>query len=493
MNSKNVKNMRTKEEWIENLKHNGVTVAASVIENGKKRKSSFFYAHASEDHKNDRELNILNFLKEGFINDIPPAMIDFNFLKDIFERRNSGKIFTLPYQWKNNKEEKEFLKNYLVKLNYLSISRGHGNYNVYENRWTFEPGFWENIEYCKEIIALNFYKINREIVKEFNKNNDQEKLNIFINSVDDSNYYVKLINLKYREFLPEEIILKYVRKWGLDGLTKKQKNSFVLVKEAVQNNHLNYKDIPEKWKTVEYLAELLNCKKVWEGHEFKSTRINFDDLPSNLFKHEEIVKACLSDGRNYHKLYMYRSPFCHDKEIKKLALKTLPSFRIIEDCVDDKEMVLMLLESMHRLSKNVNKVAFFEDTKRIPLKMFKDREVMKVYLNNPQLDHQYQFCENSIKALHCYSLDELKNFIELNSTVYQVLSDELKEKWSLIAPFYQYRLNNDYHLNDIPSDLLNEIQGKTKEEKIKYVENKIFQEHLTETLENKDYVPKIKI
>ena len=102
----------------------------------------------------------MSFEKDGEVHEIPPFMIDFKFMKSVFKINESIKFFKIPYQWKNSPEEKEFLKEALSIINYRQE-----DYRNKEIMWSFEPGFWSDLEYTSKIINEKFYYLDIAIIK----------------------------------------------------------------------------------------------------------------------------------------------------------------------------------------------------------------------------------------------------------------------------------------------------------------------------------------
>ena len=107
--------MKTKEEWKQYFSRNYSTNNIfKMIINDKKCRVSYFYKYANEEHKKDKELNAFNFEKDGRLFELTPGIIDFEFIKSVYNIKKSFKIFLLPYEWKNNPEEKKFLEEVLT-------------------------------------------------------------------------------------------------------------------------------------------------------------------------------------------------------------------------------------------------------------------------------------------------------------------------------------------------------------------------------------------
>lgn len=84
---KTMKQKETKKYWKDKLSNGYVNTYGTVLIEGKKKRVSDFYLHAPEELKQDKELNILNFLKSGHVYEIPEKMIDLDFLKEISKKR----------------------------------------------------------------------------------------------------------------------------------------------------------------------------------------------------------------------------------------------------------------------------------------------------------------------------------------------------------------------------------------------------------------------
>ena len=141
-------NKQTKKEWLQELKEKtNVNIRFEIKVNGKKQRVSYFYKYAEEEFKNDKELNVLNFAKSSNPFEIPEGMVDFDFIKNVFKVKETANVFQLSYEFKNNKEEKKFLKDCLE----IFASR-QVDCRRYEIMWTFEPGFWSDLNFTKKIL-----------------------------------------------------------------------------------------------------------------------------------------------------------------------------------------------------------------------------------------------------------------------------------------------------------------------------------------------------
>ena len=100
---------QSKKEWINDLSRESfVFFTFSKLINGKKQSVSYFTMHAEPEFRNDKDLNILNFNQTGNYAEIPEGMLDFDFVKKAFNLHERKNIINLPYEWKNNQEEKDF-------------------------------------------------------------------------------------------------------------------------------------------------------------------------------------------------------------------------------------------------------------------------------------------------------------------------------------------------------------------------------------------------
>lgn len=485
-----------KEDWFEYFNQKYPTnIKFTVIKEGKKLSQTYFNKYATEEEKLDRKLNAMSFEKDGEVHEIPPFMIDFEFIKSVFKIKESIKFFKIPYQWKNNPEEKEFLREALNIINYRQE-----DYRNKEIMWSFEPGFWSDLEYTSKIINEKFYYLDIAIIKDLDKSKNEKEIDYLKSIVNKTPYYLKIIKTKHKSALPEETILSYARDYGLGSLTKEQKNRYEVVKEAFHNHQIYYDKLDSKWKTKEFLIDLLNNKYVWNYNLNGKEIISIHDLDYALLEDREIIKSCLSHGYNILKLKndtFTASKWFYDKELKNIALKTYAHYKVIEDCLNDKEMVLEFLDNLNpdEKGKQINGysgIDLFEQTKRISEEVFYDKEVMRTFLETNGLNQKDFFPSNVINALKVYALEDLIEFIKINKEVYKLLSDDLKESWELILPFYEQTKNDYEGLSSEVTKVLRAM-GNSFEEKIIEVKKYALNEKLSKNLAQKEQVKRLKI
>lgn len=486
--------MKTKKEWIEELTKTTYTNSKIVkFINGKKHSISYFSYYASEEHKADRELNILNFENTGNVIEIAEGLIDFDFLEKSFKVKESSKIFLLPYQWKNNYQEKKFLKQFLD-----IIGHRQRDYRSNEIMWTFEPGFWSDLSYTKVIKDHDYDYLNVAIINELNISKNSTETDYLIEIVNKIPYYLKYIKSKLKSSLPEETILSYAKDYGLTSLTKEQKNRYEIVKQAFNNHKINYKNLDDKWKTKETLKDLLNNRYIWNHSTNSEDHINIHQLTPELLADKEIIKSCLSSGHNLLELKkntFSASKWFHDKELKKIALKTYNHYQIIEDCLDDRELVLEFINNFNKKNEqSYSGIALFEETKRIGVELFKDKEIMLNYLSIKNLNNKNYIVKNATEALKSYPIEDLIELITINSEAYKLLPDDMKNKWELVFPFYLKNLGSS---NEMPNDIYNIIKshgtGNNFEENVIQIRKYALNEKLKKVLEEKRPVKAIKI
>lgn len=486
----------TKENWNEYFKQQYPrNIKFSIEKDGKTLSQTYFNKYATEEEKQDKQLNALNFERDGEVHEIPESMIDFDFIKRVFKVKESAKFFNIPYQWKNNTEEKKFLKEALEIINYRQT-----DYRNKEIMWTFEPGFWSDFQYTTKILETQYYYLDVAIIKELNNSKEKEEIDYLKTIVDKNPYYLKYIKTKHKSALQEKTILSYAKDYGLGSLTKEQKNRYEVVKEAFYSHKIHYDKLDSKWKEKEILLDLLNFKHIWNVNLNGKDIITIHELSLDLLENREIIKSCLSHGYNLLELKNYTfsaSKWFYDRDFKKLALKTYAHYKIIEDCLDDKEMVLEFLDNLNPEQRNNQSNAYsgidlFEQTKRIGEEVFKDKEVMQTFLETKNLDNKEYFAKNIVSALQTYSIEDLIDLIKTNKEVYKVLSDELKEKWELILPFYE-QSKNDYE--GVSNDTTQALRkaGNSYEEKIIEVRKYALNEKLSKNLAEKEQVKRLKI
>lgn len=442
----------TKKEWIKELNEKqNANIKFEIKLNEKKIKVSYFYKYATEELKNDKELNILNFAKSSNASEIPDGMVDFDFIKSVFKVKETANIFQLSYEFKNTKEEKKFLKDCLE----IFASR-QVDCRRYEIMWTFEPGFWSDLNFTRKIKNYDYDYLDLSIVKELNKSKITLEQDYLIEIINKNPYYLKYIKQKTKFLLPEKTILKYVRDYGLQSITKEQKDNYKVIKEAFYNYNILYEEIEDKWKNKEYLKDLLNYQYIWK--DIGNPIISLDSLSKELLEDKEILQSCMSYGANLIDLKNKNNKFYFDKDLKEIALKTYPHYQIIEDCLDDKNLVLLFIKSIEK-NNFYSGIDLFEQTKRIGEELFNDREVMLEYISLKNLNEKNFIVKNAVEALKNYSTDELIEFIKINKEVYKVLPEELKNKWELVFPFYE---KNQGISNEMPNNISKIINKNNK-------------------------------
>lgn len=478
---------RTKEDWIKEIRSNYITYTALI--NGKKEYVSYFYKYASEEYKNDRELNILNFIYGGSELEIPSHMVNLEFIREVLIQKKISKIFSLNYEWKNNSYEKKALKEILSLFedNHVKIN------------WSFEPGFWSDIEYTKDIENYYYDDINIQIIKELKNSKDKNAIDFIFKMVDINPYYLKYINNKQKNSLPQRVIFDYVSSYGIKELTKQQKNTYEIIKKAFHHHKITYHDIDLKWKTKEILVDLLSSKSIWSSSLNGEEIMSVTYLSSDLLNDKEIIKNCLNNGENLLKLKLMRSDYFYNYDFKKLALKTYPSYEIIEDCLDNKEMVLEFFKNINNKENGCiyyNK-SLTNQLNKIEKSLFKDKEIMTRYLSVSGLNVQY--IDDFIKELLVdYEVEDLVDFININKDIYGLLSEDKKMDMRLILAYYK-KSNGESYL--LPSSItkkfdLNPYGDDTSKKMIEVLnemEKLILKENLDRKLIIKKSIPKLKI
>lgn len=451
----------------------------------------YFHAFANEECKKDKELNALHFSIVESCVGMPEDVIDFEFIETVLKIKKSENILKIPYVFKNNQTEKTFVKNFLKQIN--------KNDNI-KVLWKFEPGFWSDLEYTKEIKKYDLDDLNLSIVKELNESKNESDINYLLDIVNKNWYYFKYIDTKYKNMLSEKTMLNYAQDYGLKYLSKTQKNNYNIIKEAFHSNKVHYEDIDSKWKTKEILKDLLNNKYIWNLTLNSKDIMNLEYLDLELLKDKELMQICMVNGNNLIKLKQMNSDWFFDKEFKKLALKSAPNYLIIQDCLDDKELVLDFIKSYnHNKSTYYSNIEWAEQTKRIDESLFKDKEVMTNYLSFKGLDSvnsYYYIVKNATEALPDYGIDDLIEFISMRSEVYKVLPEELKEKWELIYAFVSKNKGSNKDLPPKALEIMDTI-FKTPEQKLSEINkvalNEKLNRTLNETLVQKDMVKRLKI
>lgn len=489
---------KTKRDWINYFVENKFISTKHKIQiNNKNVYVSSFYMYASEKHKKDRYLNALNFEATQNPVEIPPEIIDISFLKEVFNLKYSSSIFKIPYQWKNNNEEKEFLKEVLE-----TFQNRYRDYRADEINWSFEEGFWSDLSFTKEIKQYNYYTIDLNIIKDLNKSKNEEDISFLLKIVEKDYYFFRKLKNKYKNLIEDNIVIKYLLDYGIKDLTKEQKDKYEVIKAAFHNGVLTYYDIDEKWKNKEILLDLLNTPNIWRvcvnnNEKSKSSNnhysIHLDMLPKSFLSDKELMKICMSDGFNLLELKKMGNPLYKDKDLKKAALKTYADYRIIEDCLYDKEMVLEFVNNL-TLNKKMgySGISLFSQTKIIPEEIFKDVEVMKSYLAIPDLNNSAFFSENVISAFTSYNVETLVELININPEVYKKLPQDLRSNWEIVYACYE---KYQRPISEMPTDINFIIfeAGKTYEEVSPKIRSYALNEQLKRELEDKKIVKKLKI
>lgn len=480
---------KTKQEWIDELsqKYGGYVFVEKMF-NGKKQRCSDFYLNSTEEQKNDRYLQALNYEKHGFEYELPMNMIDFEFIKQMFNIKESNKVLRLSYEWKNNPEEKKFLQHILDVLEVKST-----DYRSKEIMWTFEPGFWSDLSFTNEIRNFDYDYLNLAIIKELNLSKQQSHIDYLKNMVDSNTYYLKYIKNKHKSQLSNETILAYARDYGLTCLTKEQKNRYEVVKTSFYNYKIDYDKLDQKFKTKEILLDLLNHRDIWTIVYNGKDIINMNQLSPELLDDKEIIKACLSYGGNLLELKRMNSHWYQDKELKSLALKNYADYKIIEDVLDDKKMVLEFLNNVNKPGNNVySGINIFEQCKRIPTEVFESIDVMLSYLSIAEINEKDYIVPNAAKALEKYNFEDIKLLVNINKEVYKLLNEEYRGNWELIAPFYEQNKSISNFMPEFVKDMINNV-GNTFEEKVKTVKNLALEEKLTQKYDEREKVKRLKI
>lgn len=480
---------KTKQEWIELLtqQYGGYVFSQKTI-HGKKQLCSDFYLNATEEQKNDRYLQALNYEKYGHGYELPIEMIDFSFVKQVFNLKESIKVTRLSYEWKNNSEEKKFLKHILEVLGSRST-----DYRNHEIMWTFEPGFWEDLSFTETIKKHDYEYLNLAIIKELNLSKQEEHIEYLKQIVDSNCYYLKYIKTKHKSQLKDETILAYARDYGLTCLTKEQKNRYEVVKTSLYNYKIDYDKLDIKFKTKDILIDLLNYRDVWTINYNSKDIININQLSPELLEDKEVIKACLSYGGNLLALKRMNSHWYEDKELKLLSLKTYADYKIIEDCMYDKEMVLEFLININTKSNHIySSINLFEQCKRIPTEIFENMDVMLTYLTIEELNQKEYIVPSAIKAFEKYNITDLKLLVGINKEVYKCLSEELKGNWEIIEPFYEQNRGVSTSMPQFAQDMINKL-GNNFEENLQLVKKLSLEEKLIQKYNEKETIKRLKI
>lgn len=481
--------MKTKQEWIDILSQKyGNYVFVEKTINGKKQKYSDFYLNSTEEQKNDRYLQALNFHRNGLFYEIPTDMVDFSFVKSVFNIKDSRNVLKLSYEWKNNLEEKSFFNHILEVLEQSST-----DYRTHELMWTFEPGFWSDLQFTNDIRNYDYDYLNLAIIKELNLSKEQNHIDYLKNMVEQNPYYLKYIKNKHKAELKDETILAYARDYGLTCLTKEQKNRYEVVKTSFYNYKIDYDKLDLKFKNKEMLMDLLNNRDIWTIHYNSHDLIKINQLSPELLEDKDIIKVCLVYGGNLLELKRLNSHWYVDKELKKLALKNYADYKIIEDCLDDKDMVLEFLTNINKKGNNVYAgINLFEQCKRIPTKVFENIDVMLTYLSLKEINEKDYIVPNAVKALEQYDFEDIKLLVSVNKEVYKVLNEELRENWEIIAPFYEQNRSISNFMPDFVKEMINKL-GNTFEDKLEVVKKLALEEKLTQKYDEKEKTKRLKI
>lgn len=274
-------------------------------------------------------------------------------------------------------------------------------------------------------------------------------------------------------------------------LTSEQKTRYILVKEAFHNHQIHYKDLNEEWKTKEILIDLLNNQYIWKGYLEEKKIIGMEELPKELLNDREIIKSCLSYGHNMLYLKKLNQPWIYDTELQTLALKTYLNYEIIEYSLENPAMLLELFNQLSLMEKSTqSNVLIYEQTKKIKEETFENNEILKAYLRIKNLEASH-ICRSAINIIEKKSINEIVLLIQINSEIYKVLNEELKNRWQLIYPYYKITKNTI----SMPLKIIEEINRleKTYEYKIQKIEKYALNEKLTHQMPEKNKVKKTKI
>lgn len=495
--------MKKKEQWIKYFNIESVNRYFHKKINGKNIKMSAFHYFASEEHRHDPYLNILNLHKYGWEKEVPKEIIDLKFMQDFFAIKNTIQVFKIPYIWKNTMEDKKLMQDILNFT--LDFSTDYRNI---EMCWQFEEGFWSDLNYTKEIRKKDFDHLNLVIVKYLNQTTNKDELAYLLSYVNENCYYLKHIKNKHKSLLSEKTILKYAKDYGLVSLTEEQKNRYEVMKEAFNNFNIAYDSLNSKWKTSHILKDLLNNKYVWKTVVNNKSIVDINQLTPDLLADRELIKSCLSEGFNLIKLKHNYPDYYYDKELKNIALSTYNNYQIIEDCPNDNKLILQFIKNFsmkNNIGLSLN--AILSDTVNISEEMFKDRQIMENYFKIEKINTRVGIPHNVVKALESYSFDEIVDLIIINPVVYELLSEELRSNWELLKVYSEnnevfksmFVLNNvseeiQHKIEKIPENMKKEIFSTFNyEQRCIIINNNSLNTKLHRTLGKKPRAIKIKI
>lgn len=451
----------TKKYWKDKLSNTYVSMYGTVLIAGKKKRVSDFYLHAPEQLKQDKELNILNFLKSGHVYEIPEHMIDLDFLKEIFKKKITIKIFDLPYTFKNTPGEKEYLLHILTDLK--TISQQYYLHNV---AWSFEQGFWEDLKYTKEIYSFQVADLEKEIVQHWNKSKKLEDKETLIHEIIKIPYMLKFVSSRIKNNLPEKVILEYIQDYGLAALTQQQKDNINYIKTAFHAHKIMFKDIEEKHKSKENLLLLFNEPTIWNHSINNKQIIKLEEIKPEYFHDTDIVKIIIENyGLNLIKLKElgYEDIF-ENKEYKKLALKTYPTYEIIEGYLDDKELVLLLLKGINK--RAISEARLLKEVKDISPELWQDKEILKEYfaiLGKNRAINAASYNQNAMKELNNSNVETIIQAIGYNSRLYPMLEKHWQINWEVVEQQLKICKLNAYF--NIASHMHPEIAKELNESK----------------------------
>lgn len=473
----------TKKEWLEyfNREKGFNSIKYEKIIDGKKVLISYFEKYASDIHRLDKELNVLNFLHDGFAREIPKELIDISFMETILKKKNTPKILDVEYEFKNNERDKKLLKDILYSLSQLGQET--------RNRkiaWTFEPGFWDDVKFNKEIFKYRYDDLISKKLVYLNNQKEEHLIQFLIEMVETIPYYLTEIKATYKHMLSEDCLLSYAKDYGLKGLTKKIKSNYEVVKAAFHNHQLYYEKLDNMWKTKEYLVDLFNNSYVWNCNVNSKLIISLKEIDKNLLEDKEIIKSIISNGSML--IELKKEGYINwyqDKELKKIALENYVDYKVIEDCLNDKEMVKLFLNKLIIGSD----ITLFEQTKRIDETVFADKEVMKSLLSIKAFkNYVITYPNNVLNQLNKYSREDLLELLEINPEIYAHLKEH-KERWNIVNDY----VNNHETVKSIY--LSNEFigLGRNEEERKELLSKKALEEKLQNKLEEKPVIKKPKI
>lgn len=473
----------TKKEWIEyfNREKGFSSIKYEKIVDGKKVLISYFDKYASNEQRLDKELNILSYLHDGFTREIPKEVINVDFMEIILKKKNTPKILDVEYEFKNNERDKKLLKEILYSLSQL----GQDTRNR-KTQWSFEPGFWSDVEFNREIFKYGYDDLINEKLVYLNNQKEERLIQFLIEMVETIPYYLTEIKSTYKNMLSEECVISYAKDYGLKGLNKKLKSDYNVVKSAFHNHQIYYEKLDDAWKRKEYLVDLFNNSFIWNCSVNSKFIINLNEINKELLDDKEIIKSILSNGRMIINLKRegYNNWY-QDKELKKLALESYVDYSVIEDCLDNKEMVQLFLSKLIVSSE----ITLFEQTKRINEDLFADKEIMKTLLSiKSYKSYVTTYPNNVLNQLQKYNCDDLLELLEINPEIYAHLKEH-KERWKILSDYYKNHetVKSVYLTNDFFS------LGKNDEERKEMLNKKVLEEKLQNNLIDKPAVKKPKI